>query len=165
MLSAEGVDGAIAHVPLTVALYATVVKPDVAFCANDPEPRPGVLLRMSQHKTRFSRADQIHRGKTPIRRHYLPERAEARGLSQADIARELGVEKSTVSRWFAGTIPDDKNLDRLEALLQSEPGDLFRDPHDDWMTRFLRGRAQDELDRIRATLEAAFPIGRTGSRG
>jgi len=114
---------------------------------------------------KLTRTDQIHGGKTPVRRHYLPERAEARNLSQAEIARELGVEKSTVSRWFAGTVPDSKNLDRLAALLHlDEPADLFRDPSDDWMTRFLRGRNEDEVDRIRATLEAAFPKP-TGTEG
>jgi transcriptional regulator with XRE-family HTH domain len=86
----------------------------------------------------------------------LPERAEARGLSKAAIARDLEVEKSTVTRWFGGTIPDPKNLDRLEALLQIEPGDLFRDPQDDWMTRLLRGRNQEERARIKETLEFHF---------
>jgi transcriptional regulator with XRE-family HTH domain len=114
---------------------------------------------------RLTRADQIHRGKTPIRRHFLPERAEQRGLSQADLSRELEVEKSTVSRWFAGTIPDNHNLDKLVSILQLEDtSDLFRHPDDDWMARFLQGRDRDEKERIKATLEAAFPK-RTGTRG
>jgi transcriptional regulator with XRE-family HTH domain len=116
---------------------------------------------MAQRKTR---ADQIHRGKTPTRRHFLPEWAVARGLSQADISRELEVEKSTVSRWFGGVIPDDRNLDRLVGLLHIEVLDLFRHPDEDWLAKFFRGRDEKERERIKATLETAFPR-RSGTEG
>jgi len=92
------------------------------------------------------------------RLHYIPEWAERRGLSQADIARELDVDKSSVSRWFAGSMPTEKWLVPLAALLQvDEIASLFRHPDDDWLERFFRGRSDDERQRIKATLEAAFP--------
>jgi hypothetical protein len=63
-----------------------------------------------------------------------------------------------VSRWYAGSIPRDEHLDALVQLLGLEdPRDLFRHPEDDWMARFLRDRDEEERERIRRTLEAAFP--------
>jgi transcriptional regulator with XRE-family HTH domain len=91
--------------------------------------------------------------------HYIVEWAERRGLKQADITRELGADKSTVSRWFSGTIPSDQNLLALTHLLvgpDEEPVSLFRHPDDDWLARFFRNRSTDERARIRQTLEAAF---------
>ena len=38
-------------------------------------------------------------------------------LKKGDIARELGVALSTVSRWFNGTVPDSENLHLLAKLL------------------------------------------------
>lgn len=90
--------------------------------------------------------------------HYIVEWAEHRGLIQADIARELGVDKSTVSRWFDGAVPTESYLVGLAELLGAdEPAALFRHPDDDWLTRFLRGRSKQERDQIKATLEIAFP--------
>jgi hypothetical protein len=34
---------------------------------------------------------------------------------------------------------------------------LFRHPNDDWLARFLKGRDRQEVERIKATLETAFP--------
>jgi len=39
------------------------------------------------------------------------------GLSKGDIAERLGVERSTVSRWFAGTVPSQAYLSRLANLI------------------------------------------------
>jgi hypothetical protein len=92
----------------------------------------------------------------PSRLHYIVEWAEHRRLIQADISHELDVDKSSVSRWFAGKLPAEKHLLALAALFQVEVPALFRHPDDDWAARFLRGRNEPELARIRATLEAAF---------
>ena len=103
------------------------------------------------------RPTSIHAGKQPHRLHFIVEWAERRQLTQADISRELEVDKSSVSRWFAGTLPAEKHLLALAALLQIDVPALFRHPDDDWLARFLRGRDEAERARIRATLEAAFP--------
>jgi transcriptional regulator with XRE-family HTH domain len=109
-----------------------------------------IVLRMAKLTT-------IHSNKTPQRYHFIVEWAEKRGLSQADIVRELGADKSVVSRWFSGSLPSEKYLEPLAGLFATQVSGLFRHPDDDWMMRFLRERTSEELDRIKATLEAAFP--------
>lgn len=99
----------------------------------------------------------IHNGKQPRRPHYIPAWAEARGLSQAELVRQLGADKSVVSRWFSGSTPQLEWQEKLAALFETEPESLFRHPDDDWLSRFFAGRRRDEIDRIKATLEAAFP--------
>jgi transcriptional regulator with XRE-family HTH domain len=106
----------------------------------------------------MGRPTKIHHGKQPHRLHYIIEWAERRGRKQADIVRGLDVDKSTVSRWFDGTIPSDTHLIALADYLEAgEPAALFRHPDDDWLARFFRERSQDEASRMRAMLEAAFP--------
>lgn len=100
---------------------------------------------------------EIHRGKQPRRPHHLQDWAAKRKFSQADIARELGADKSLVSRWFSGSTPGLDWQQRLAALFHTEPESLFRHPDDDWIARFLKDRAEDEIERIKATLENAFP--------
>jgi transcriptional regulator with XRE-family HTH domain len=104
---------------------------------------------------------RIHKGKAPPpsapRIHYILEWAHHRKVKQADISRALDVEKSTVSRWFAGSIPVEEHLIRLAAFLQAdEPAALFRHPDDDWLARFFRQRAGIDRKRAIDILKAAF---------
>jgi transcriptional regulator with XRE-family HTH domain len=100
----------------------------------------------------------IHGSKTPPRIHYIPEWAERRGLTQADIVRVTGIDKSNVSRWFKGVVPRHEHLLILVGCLgASEPSDLFRHPDDDWLARLFRDRTREERERMIKTLEAAFP--------
>ena len=95
-----------------------------------------------------------------IRLHFIPEWAERRGLRQADLVDALGgaVDKSTVSRWFSGTLPARDHLAALQGLFELEEASaLFRHPDDDWLARFFRSRTEEERYRIRQILEAAFP--------
>lgn len=102
--------------------------------------------------------DKIHHNKKSRRFHYIPEWAAKRGLRQTDIVSEIGVDKSTVSRWFDGMVPSDPHLLALVSLFSlDEPTDLFRHPDDDWLFRLLRGRSAEERQRILAMIEAAFP--------
>jgi len=99
----------------------------------------------------------------PLRQriHYIVEWAERRGLNQADIGRSLAVDKSTVSRWFKGSVPTARHLRSLTALFCADnPAALFCHPDDHWLLQFLRGRSPDERERIRAILDAAFPPSR-----
>lgn len=122
------------------------------------------LAPVRNYRLEMPRPTRIHQGKHPRRFHYIPEWAKQRQVKQSDIARDLGADKSAVSRWFDGTLPQDKYLIALtEYFSLDEPADLFRHPNDDWMTRLLRGRPKEEQERIRATIEAAFP--RKSQRG
>lgn len=108
----------------------------------------------------------IHGGKTPPRIHFIPEWAEKRGLTQADIVRITGIDKSNVSRWFKGVVPRHEHLLILvDCLAVDGPNDLFRHPDDDWISRFFRDRSLEERERMIKTLEAAFPRKGTGTDG
>lgn len=89
--------------------------------------------------------------------HFIAEWLERRGMSQADVVRELGVNKGTVSKWCRGDLPGEDNLRALAALLNVGPSDLFRHPLDDWMSRFFMHRSAEQLKRMVDTLKAAFP--------
>lgn len=106
---------------------------------------------------RMSEVTRIHKDKQPRRPHHIPDWAEVRGLSQADIVRELGADKGVVSRWFDGSTPGTEWQERLAALFATTPEGLFRHPDDDWLSRFFKDREREEIERIKATLEAAFP--------
>ena len=100
---------------------------------------------------------RIHHRATPNRPHYIVEWAEKRGMRQADLAEALSADKSVVSRWFNGSTPAEHWQAKLALLFNCEPEALFRHPDDDWITKFFKGRSADEIERIKATLEAAFP--------
>ncbi len=78
-------------------------------------------------------------------------------MSQADIAMALGADKSVVSRWFSGSTPSEFWQERLAALFATDREGLFRHPDSDWLMRFFEGRPDEERQRIRETLEVAFP--------
>lgn len=101
---------------------------------------------------------RIHHNKTPIRRHFIAEWAEARGMRQVDVAEELGVDKSQASRWFAGQMPQPHFQERLAALFEIEPEALLRHPDADWMSRFFEGRQIEERERIKRAIELSFPL-------
>lgn len=100
---------------------------------------------------------RIHESRTPPRLHFIPEWLEKRGLKQADVVRELDIDKGTVSKWCKGQLPQETNLVRLAAMLHTEPMSLFRHPDDDWIAQMFKNRSADELQRMRETLKAAFP--------
>lgn len=112
----------------------------------------------------MAQVTRIHSNKTPQRLHYIVEWAERRGLKQADIVREVGADKATVSRWFGGSLPNEAYLQPLAGLFGTEVVGLFRHPDDDWIARFLQGRTSDEIGRIKTVLSSAFPKTGTDSQ-
>lgn len=101
--------------------------------------------------------EHIHRGRQPKRPHHIPDWAELRGKSQAEIARDLEADKSVVSRWFSGATPSEDWQLKLADYFGCDRESLFRHPNEDWLARFFRDRSNEEVERIKATLEAAFP--------
>lgn len=120
---------------------------------------------MRHPRTFCCMSEEIHElypSKQPKRPHHIVDWAEKFGLSQAEISDELGVDKSMVSRWFSGSTPQVENQKKLAALFHTDPEGLFRHPDDDWLTKFFKDRSRDEIERIKNTLEAAFPRKRAG---
>lgn len=108
----------------------------------------------------MKRPTQIHRGKQPRRPHFIEEWAEKRGYeNQADLVRASGADKGQVSRWYDGASPGEEWQGKLKALfnIEDERG-IFCHPDDDWLSRFFAGRDPKEIERIKQTLETAFPI-------
>lgn len=108
----------------------------------------------------MANADLSALARQPRRPHHIEDWAERRGLSQADLARELEADKSVVNRWYSGTTPGVEYQRKLAALLigdEEATESLFRHPDDDWLARFFAGRDEEEIERIKRTLEAAFP--------
>lgn len=103
-------------------------------------------------------------GNQPPRRHFIPEWAERRHMNQADLLRALSrlegepADKSTVSRWWAGSMPNRKHLKMLQGVFALEDfRDLFRHPDDDWMARFFKRMSEEERVRAKVILEQTFP--------
>lgn len=105
-----------------------------------------VPLRMARRGTKWE--------PPPIRLHRINEWAEARGMDQADIVREAGIDKGTVWRWFAGAVPRHEHLVMLvELFALAEPNDLFMHPNNDWLARRLRGADPQDIERAKALLD------------
>lgn len=126
------------------------VKGAVAESANDRQVSVALACLMSRSASSWE--------PPAIRLHRINEWAEARNMKQADIVRETGIDKATVSRWFRGAIPREEHLKILCELLHLEdPSDLFMHPENDWLARLLKGRSEEEIVRIKVMIEAAFP--------
>ena len=97
------------------------------------------------------------RRRQPRRPHFIPEWAELRDRTQAELARDIGADKSVVSRWFAGATPGDDWQKTLADYFHCEPEALFRHPDDHWLTEFFAGRSPEEIKRAKEMLELAFP--------
>lgn len=112
----------------------------------------------------MSNITAIHAGKTPMRIHFINEWAEKRNLSQTDVAREVGADKSLVSRWFNGNVPKNDYLERLAALFDTDIHGLFRHPDEDWLARLLRNKSEQQREQAINMLKLLFQdTGKTGT--
>lgn len=106
------------------------------------------------------RLDQIFTGRQPNRPHFVEDWAKKYGYNdQAALVEALEADKSIVSRWYNGTSPSRPYQLKLAALFgfEGEPDIIFRHPDEDWLKRFFQDRSNDEIARMKQTLEAAFP--------
>jgi hypothetical protein len=122
---------------------------------------------------------QIHKGKTPYRRHFINEWLEAREMEPMallDLLNEADtslppVDKSQVYRWLKGQLPQKHMQERIAGALgivdvesgEPDPSGIFRDPTLDWFSQKVKDRSEDELKHLRQIVDAAFPS-RTGTR-
>jgi transcriptional regulator with XRE-family HTH domain len=105
----------------------------------------------------MSNVTTIHRSKQPRRPHHIQDWAQARGLSQSELAVAIDADKGLVSRWYSGSSPAERWQKKLAAFFGCTPEALFRPPDDEWVAHFFEGRSQEEKDRIKDTLKVAFP--------
>lgn len=120
----------------------------------------------------------IHKGKTPVRRHFFAEWLEARGMKPMEFMNAWNelhpdqiIDKSQVYRWLKGQLPRPESMLRIAAILHLEhedgspdPDALLRHPDNDWFARKLKGRPREEIERIKQVIDAAFPD-KTGTNG
>lgn len=116
---------------------------------------------------------EIHKGKTPNRRHRINEWLEARDMSAMDLLDLLNeadtslppVDKSQVYRWLKGQLPQKHMQSRIAGALsivdietgEPDPNGIFRDPTLDWFSQKVKDRSKDELERLRQLVDLAFP--------
>lgn len=113
---------------------------------------------------------EIYQKRQVRRPHYLAKLLEQHQVSRVKLADELGVDKSQISRWLDEDKPSTPSPDWALKLGQyfaasDDPDDfvdIFTDPDVARFQRMVRGRSPDEVDRMLATLEAAFPAKRAG---
>lgn len=97
---------------------------------------------------------RIHKDKHPPRIHYIAEWSEKRGKKQVDLVNATGADKGTVSRWFAGRLPEQPYLMKIAAYLAvDEPADLFRHPDDNWFKRMFEGRSRKDVEDSKRLVE------------
>lgn len=124
-------------------------------------------------------AQGIYQNRTTFRRHYLAEWLKERNMKPADLvaalnepASEKYVYKSQVYRWIKGQLPQRPTQIRIAAALSltdPETGEpmpelLTRHPAEDWIARKLRGKSDEDVDRMKQAIELLFPD-RTGTDG
>lgn len=115
----------------------------------------------------MSKVVRIHASRQPNRPHYIEAWAKKRGLTQAALARETGIDKSLINRWYKGASPMTDNQEKLAAFFDIEPEQLFREPDDNWLNRklkshkplvdFIARSTEKELDRLESLVEISFP--------
>lgn len=107
--------------------------------------------------------------KRQLRRpHYLAKLMARQNVSRGKLVEDLGVDKSQLSRWLDEARPSAPSYDWSQKLgryfaASDDPDDfvdIFADPDVERFQRMVRGRSPDEIDRMLATLEAAFPAKR-----
>lgn len=99
------------------------------------------------------------------RPHYLAKLMARHNVPRGKLVEDLGVDKSQISRWLDEERPSTPSpawAQKLGQYFASGPDeddfvDIFTDPEVARFQRMTRGRTPDEVDRMLATLEAAFP--------
>lgn len=127
-------------------------------------------MRKGRHKTSGAALVAIYAKRQPTRPHYLARLMELKNVSRGELIEELGVDKGLVSKWLAEVRPATPGDKWAKALgryfaASDDPDDfvdIFADPDVERIRRFLVGREPDEIDRILATMETAFPARKTG---
>jgi hypothetical protein len=127
--------------------------------------------------TTMAKISKIHQDKQPIRRHYLAEWLNAKGMSPVDLLAALNdpersmtlaeVDKSQVYRWIKGQMPNPKMQSRIAGVLgfEDEPERLLQDPSMDWFSEFFRDKTEEQKQKAIQILKLWFEENKTGTEG
>lgn len=85
----------------------------------------------------------------------LKEAIDAKGITQSQLADEIGVKKATVGKWIRGMEPSASRLLRAAAVLDVAP-DWLCGVEEDALSGVTRRIPPDLRDRAASTLRAAF---------
>lgn len=105
----------------------------------------------------MSKSEKISEQKQPRRPHYIKQWAEKKGLKAIELAEALGTSRGQISHWYGGASPGVEWQQRLAEFFGIDRAGLFMHPDEYWLKQFFDGRTRQEVERIKATLEAAFP--------
>jgi plasmid maintenance system antidote protein VapI len=113
---------------------------------------------------------EIYAKRQARRPHYLAALMARHNVSRGKLVEDLDVDKSQLSRWLdeeKPATPSPTWAQRLGRYFAAGPDpedfvDIFADPDMQRFQKMTRGRSPDEIDRMLATLEAAFPAKRAG---
>lgn len=123
----------------------------------------------------MTKVSKIHQNKQPVRRHYLAEWLEARGMKPMDLVELLNdperssefseIDKTQVYRWLRGQLPQPATQLRIASALgfEGEPEKLLQHPSMDWLSEFFKKRTEDETEKAIQMLKLMFPEGKTGT--
>ena len=114
----------------------------------------------------------IYSKRQPSKPHYLARLMARQNVTRSDLMKELGIDKSQLSRWLDETRPATPSPEWAHKLGQYfSPGpdeddfvDIFADPDVQWIAKKLQGRSDEEKARIIAMIDAAFPAPKQASR-
>lgn len=128
----------------------------------------GIVATMPRPSKKTSGAAlvEIYAKRQPNRPHYLARLMARQNVTRGKLVEDLNVDKRQLSRWLdekRPATPSPAWAERLGIYFAADPEDfvdIFTDPDVARFQRMTRGRSPDEIDRMLATLEAAFPAKR-----
>lgn len=95
--------------------------------------------------------------RTGPRDHFIPEWLIKRNHIQAELAKETGADKGTVSRWMAGEIPSKRYIKKVADFLECSVNDLFHRPDELPLINKFRAQDDDGRSRLITVVNNAFP--------
>lgn len=107
----------------------------------------------------------IYSKRQPSKPHYLARLMARQNVTRSTLMKELGIDKSQLSRWLHETRPATPSPEWAQKLGQyfspslddDDFVDIFADPDVQWIAKKLQGRTDEEKARIIAMIDAAFP--------
>lgn len=116
----------------------------------------------------MAKISKIHQGKQPVRRHYIAEWLDAKGMTPVDLLNTLNdpersmdlteVDKSQVYRWLKGQLPHPSMQGRISGALgfADEPEKILQDPTIDWLYQFFRDKTDEQKEAAITVLKLFF---------